>query len=527
MKKVCLVFAIICGIFSSAPAFTNDLKSDRAATGEKPQSDKTTKAIELVRAAIKAMGGEENLRAIKSVKIEAVGQLNWLEQSERPEGPYLVSYEQTRSFLNLDEKKSSQTIESKNLQTLDWSERAITYIAGNGIAAVKANGRTFPASIAQIKETEMRVALGPERVLLTALDSKDLRFDSDTIMQSVPHHVVKFTWQSVPVTIFLNANTNLPTAVETVSAFPYDHFWTIWGDVPTRTYYSVWTLEAGGARYPYQWDVQRISLPLRNVTILKLAFNPEIPADTFSIPEAVAASFKQRPQPTIDELPLGLAGQPAEEIAAGVVQIRGRWNVTFIKQNDGVVIIEAPISSGYSVKVLDEAKRRFPNLPVKAVISCSDSYPHIGGIREYAARGISIYALDINRPLLERLLAAPHGFYPDALQNKPRKANFKIISTKTVLGAGANRLEIYPIRSETGERMMMIYLPGAKFLYAADLIQRAPDGTFYMPQYLTEIMDAAKRKNLQVEKVFAMHAPPTAWSELESAVSKNMRETGK
>lgn len=103
---ICLLF-----IFSSLQCFS--------ATGN---------VREILAKAVAAMGGEDKLRALKTVETTSIGQLNWLEQSERPEGPYFVSYEQTHTFLNLDEKKSSQSIESKSLQNLDWSARAATYI---------------------------------------------------------------------------------------------------------------------------------------------------------------------------------------------------------------------------------------------------------------------------------------------------------------------------------------------------------------------------------------------------------------
>src|SRR5580692_3144427 len=49
-------------------------------------------AKDIVRAAITQVGGEDQLRALKNVRFQAIGQRNMLEQSERPEGPYVVEY---------------------------------------------------------------------------------------------------------------------------------------------------------------------------------------------------------------------------------------------------------------------------------------------------------------------------------------------------------------------------------------------------------------------------------------------------
>ena len=47
------------------------------------------------------------------------------------------------------------------------------------------------------------------------------------------------------------------------------------------------------------------------------------------------------------------------------------------------MVINAPISSGYSAQVMREAQRRFPQVPIKAVITSTAFFWHIAGIREY------------------------------------------------------------------------------------------------------------------------------------------------
>ncbi len=478
---------------------------------------------DLLQAAIKAMGGEAKLRALASLKIEGIGHSFALEQSERPEGPWIVSYEQVKELRDLTNRKLRRTSESRNSQVPDWS--GSTLIVAGEAAAIERGGRMFPSGIAQFRDAQMQMALAPERILLTALEAADLTIGKDTTMQSVPHHVVKFTWQKIPVALYLNANTNLPTAVETLNVLPYEALWSVWGDFTTRTYFTFWTLEPGGLPYPRQLDTERNNQPFKSFTVINLKLNEPTAAESFNISEDIRKAFAARPVVRFGGIPLGRPDRPVQEIVPGIVKIPGSWDIAFVRQTDGIVIIEAPISSGYSAKVLTEATRRFPDLPVKAVISTSDAFPHIGGVREYVAQNIPIYALDLNRPILDRVIASTHLTFPDALQQKPRKANFKIVSKKTVVGTGANRLEIYPIRSESGERMVMVYFPEHKLLYGSDLVQIMPDKSFFMPQYISELTEAAERENLTVEKVFAMHAAALPWTTLTSAVEKAKAET--
>ncbi|HEY7546120.1 MAG TPA: hypothetical protein VID27_14610, partial [Blastocatellia bacterium] len=487
------------GLFVQAPVAKRNVKS--------PANAKA-----MVQSAIDAMGGEAALGAIKSVQMDGIGHENLLEQSERPAGPWLVNYVEISELRDVEANRLRRATKSNNFQSDGWS--SLNVVVAGGVAAVERNGRFFPFLHREAQEAEERIVLAPERVLLVALAAADLHAEADTVIQDVPHHAVAFTWKGNPVRLLLNANTKLPTAVEIVSDHPLDMFWGLWGDLTTRIYYSLWTLEAGGIHYPRQWDEERAHLPYRSFTITKLKLNAPVSDEAFAIPDIVKEAF-EKSRMAIEDLPLGWRARgQAGELAKEIVRIPGGWDTTIVRQPDGLVIIEAPISSGYSAKVLAEAQRRFPGVTIKAVITTSDAWPHVGGIREYVARGIPIYALDLNRAILERVIVAPRKTHPDALQRNPRKPLFRIVAGKTLIGAGANRLELYPIRTESGERMMMVYLPEHKILYGSDLIQKMPDGSFFMPQYLSELVDAVNRENLAVETVFAMHLGPTTWAEV-------------
>ena len=52
-----------------------------------PQQPAQNSAADLLRSALAAMGGEEKIRALKTLHITMMGHRNLLEQSERPEGP--------------------------------------------------------------------------------------------------------------------------------------------------------------------------------------------------------------------------------------------------------------------------------------------------------------------------------------------------------------------------------------------------------------------------------------------------------
>jgi hypothetical protein len=177
-------------------------------------------------------------------------------------------------------------------------------------------------------------------------------------------------------------------------------------------------------------------------------------------------------------------------------------------------------SPAYVAGVIDKAKEQSPGQPLKAVLSTSDSWPHVGGVRQAVALGFPVYILDLNKPLLERLLASPRHLHPDLLAQSPRQPKWRIVSQKVLVGAGPNRMELYPLRGAATARQYMVYFPEHRLLYASDTLALNADGSLYAPELLREVMDAVKRENLTVTTVFAMHQEPVPWAQVTALVEK-------
>ena len=476
--------------------------------------NRSASAKQLVDDSIAAMGGAEKLRSIKVIHTKSVGHYNLLEQSERPDGPWLSINLSTEEWRDVDGGNIRRSYEQNGIFTGKTTE-----IIARDMSIID-NGNGFGPNPDNIPQTRELLAIAPERILLNALAASDLQYSGTKVIQGSTNNIVSFTWNGSPVKIYLNQNTDLLTMTDVTRARPTELFWGIWGDFSEKNYYSFWNLEEGGFRYPHQVDTFYNEQPLKTNTITGIEFNIELPKDTFSIPDAVKSNYSTQPARSYMNIPLGRPNRPPVEIAPNFVVIPGNWNVTLIKQDDGIVVIEAPISSSYSVKVIEEVKRRYPNEKIKAVISTSDAFPHFGGLREYIAARIPVYILDLNQPIINRLIASNYKTYPDNLEKKPdlKKSKLNIVSRKTTIGTGANQLELYPIRTESGERMIMIYAPQLKVIYGSDLIQPLPNGGFFMLQYISELKDAVERENLEVERAYAMHSGPLEWKKVLDAL---------
>lgn len=466
--------------------------------------------------AVAAMGGEARLRSIKSLKLSMIGHRFALEQSERPEGPWLVTYRERNELRDLSNDRLLYESRSRFWSMPEWSTPSTTVVSGG--TAARTNGQRWtPGAPVDVKDAQDVFALAPERVLFTARHAPDLRSAPGTTLHGVPQDVLAFTWNGKRLRLHLSRDTHLPTMLLIERA---DDTFGIWGDVVERRWFSFWTLEAGGLMYPRQTTVDFNGQPDTDTTILALEVDVPIDDARFAIPEETQkayAAFAARP--------FGLSGlrlDPSRvaEVVPGIVQFAGSWHVLVVRQPDGLVIVESPISSRYSREVLDAARAKFPEATVKALVTTSDAWPHFGGLREYVADGVPVHALDLNVPILRRLLDSTRSTTPDSLSAKPRPAVIHPVDRRMTIGSGETRMDLIPVRGEFGERMMLAWFPQHRLLYASDMIQRGREkGSFFMPSMLAEVEAVVRREGLDPERVVAMHLEPTPWSAVTDALA--------
>jgi hypothetical protein len=325
--------------------------------------------------------------------------------------------------------------------------------------------------------------------------------------------VLAFTWNGIPVRVLVNRFNHLPDAVETTEEFR--DFWFYWGDVQQRVYFDNWRWVAG-VEYPSNQVTERNGAVWSSTQALDIAFNGPVEEKDFAMDTKVGAMSAG--MQGLKAVPFN-AGQD-KALAEGIDLYIGPWNTTIVKQTDGLVILETPIAAKFTEGILAEAKKRYPDAPVKAVLSTSDSWPHVGGVRVDVAQGLPVYILDLNEPLLERMVTAPHTIDPDAEETAKKDPQWKIVSGRTEIGTGANRMVLYPLRGASTERQYMVYFPERKLLYASDTLVVNADHTIYDPELTHEVVQAVEREHLVVETVYAMHQAPVAWSDVVGMLQK-------
>jgi hypothetical protein len=365
--------------------------------------------------------------------------------------------------------------------------------------------------------------------LLLAERAPDLTRQPDTTLHGLPQHVVAFHHDRWPVRIYLDALNGLPSAIETTRiasrAISADIAWNAWGDLRDRVELMNYAL-IDGIRYPLQSDFLRNGAEVRSVTRSGLRVLDTVDEAAFTMQPGAPTLHV-----TLDQLALGQPAaqapdpkKPIAEIAPGVVQIPGSWYSTIVQQDDGLVILDAPISSAYAARVLAEAARRFPGQPVKAVVASTAFYWHMAGVREYAARGIPIYTRDRNVAVVRAMLAAPHTLAPDALARAPHpEVDVRGVAAPTTIGEGRNAIVVMPVR-EGEQPMVMSWIADAHLLHTAEMVQPlGPGGALLFPESMLELKHSVRAAGIPTAdlRMIGMHMSPTPWDALEQALQKN------
>lgn len=486
---------------------------------EQPGCERLT-AQQCVNQAVSAMGGERKLAAITNAQLDIAEHRELAEQSYQ-QAPFLTTYSRVRRSVDFKAGRVAET--GQNL----WPESDLgskpaesdyAFVASATGAVVRGSKGDTPGSLSMIDAAREVLALGPERLLLTAAAASDLHYLPAETLRSTAHAVVAFRWRGTPVEVLLNRYTHLPDAMQTTRSF--DDFWYAWGDVEQRVYFSNWKL-VQGIEFPTTRIEERNGLPWRSAQMLDAKFNTSLDDGTFAMDAKAAA---QSARSTGWNIPFGAAKRIT--LAPGVDLFQGPWSVTIIRQDDGVLVLEAPIGPAFTQGALAKARALYPSLPIKGVLTTSDSWPHIAGVREAVAGKLPVYALDLNLPILQRMVAAPHVLHPDGLQEHPQKPIWDSVSEQRQIGAGKNRVVLYPLRGESTGRQYMVYFPDPRLLYASDTLVLEPDHKLYDPELMHEVVQAVQRNHLKVDTVYAMHQGPLPWNEVTGLVSAALRDEG-
>jgi len=184
------------------------------------------------------------------------------------------------------------------------------------------------------------------------------------------------------------------------------------------------------------------------------------------------------------------------------------YSETFTKIGDTLYLMDATLNEERAKQDEKLIKGVFPDVSKFVVIVTDLAWPHIGGVRYWVSKGATIVSHAISREFLQKVINRKWTVQPDELQKHPRAMRFVAVNKITNLANGA--LKVIPIDGIESEGALICYLTGDKYLWGSDYFQNSQAAAANSQ----EVINAARRENIQPEKIAAEHVGLTDWSQL-------------
>jgi glyoxylase-like metal-dependent hydrolase (beta-lactamase superfamily II) len=306
------------------------------------------------------------------------------------------------------------------------------------------------------------------------------------------YDVVTFTGDNnAKVNGYINAQ-NMVERVETWIDNPF------LGDMLFEAIYSDYK-DAGGAQFPMHIVQKQGGYPIFDLQVSDVKVN---------------APVNIQPPQGRGGAPAAATANPAaqsEKLGDGVYLITGGYAVIAVDFKDYIALVESGQNEARGLAVIAEARRLFPNKPIKYLINTHSHIDHSSGLRAFVAVGATILTHQINKPYLERVLSAPHTLNPDKAQGAGKKPIVEAVGEKKVLTDGTHVVELYHLQNfGHHDGMLIVYFPKEKVLLEADGYNPAA-ATATPPNpaspFTVSLLDNIQRLKLDVQRIVPVHYP--------------------
>ena len=282
------------------------------------------------------------------------------------------------------------------------------------------------------------------------------------------------------------------------------------GDIPVVIEYADYK-DFGGVKFPTRIKQTAGGFPALDLTVTEVRPNAAV---EISVPDTVRTAMA--PYATVT----------SQMVADGVWYVTGGTHHSVaIEMSDHVIVVEAPLNDERALAVLNEVRGLAGSKPIRYVVNSHHHFDHSGGVRAFAAEGITIITHEINRAFFDKALAARGTVAPDHLAKSDKKpAAVEGVRDKRVLSDGTRSVEIHHIAGNAhADGLLMVYLPKERLLVEADAYTPPAANTAPpMPPYpfTVNLVDNVTRLGFTVDRLLPLHGQIVPLADLHLAAGR-------
>lgn len=382
-------------------------------------------------------------------------------------------------------------------QPVAGNPRSIQFVSGSAAWSQNEGGAVQPTPAAA-RDRRRQLWLTPHGLAKAAVDNH----------ARVNGRTLEFALEGLPLRVSVGAN-DLIESVEYLIDSP------VLGDVPVRLEYADYRT-VDGVPFPTKISEKTDGFLTLDVAIADV--KPGAPV-SIGIPPGVKSA------PT--------APPPAPPAVQSAVLAPGVWHLTasgygsmLVEFRDFLLMFEAPIDDARSAAVQEWVKQTLPGKPTRYVVNTHAHFDHAGGLRWYAAEGVTIITHEMNRSYYGQVWDRPRTLRPDRLARSPRRPLWQTMTEKHEVTDGTRTLELHKLRDNGHNPYILIgYLPAEKIVLYGDMYNPPPGNDprdlARTNEYAQSLHDnIALRLKLDVQTIAPVHGRAVPFENLRKAIGQ-------
>ncbi len=527
---------------STGPGVTTDPETTTGAdtTEGETTSDETTMGTTagdptLLERMLEAVGGQDQIDALASAEFQATGNRGLVNEGLNPGDPAVTASTFTTTVaLDFSDYQVRNDITRDILfvslpMPLQITEQATVgggYVSGvESIFGFPTGNMLSDRFASTLKQA---ILLNPHYLLKElsadssgAVEAGTADFDGQT------YDLLEIEDDIFPITLWVDQRTDLIVRLTTMENTHLHR------DTMLEVTYDDWQDAGDGVLFPQQVQLLLDGQLIHDETRSDVQANAELPKDTFVLPP------EANPMLNESEFDRGLVNhqhnqifasigipidglQPfitSTELVPGVHHITGGTHHSMvIEQQNGLVVIEAPLNAQRCESILSWIDMNFGGAPVTHVVLSHHHEDHSACARTFVATGATLVVHEAAETFFDDVLARPSTIEPDRLENTPiMDPIIEVVPTggSFVLDDPFNPVEIYELVNTHAADMVFPFMPNAGVAFTADIY--SPGNPSLFPTGPQEVLDAFDTHGVRmmVNTIAGAHGGTAPLAELE------------
>ena len=318
--------------------------------------------------------------------------------------------------------------------------------------------------------------------------------------------VVAFsTAEGDPVTLYFDAATHLMTRREDMG------IGSLGDEVDTYHFSDYRTLH--GLAVPHRIEIRWNGILTGRHQLVRFATTADLPDSLFEAPRGYT---------------LPVPGGPAtvEMIAEGIAyveRIGGGYRMLVVDTDEGLVVVDAPISVQATTGALALVAKAFPDRPIRHLVLTHHHGDHISGLGAFAGRGTTVLVAPGSEAYLRRMSTVRRTIGSLVPPDTVAAPQMETVHGRRRIGKGARSIEIIDAGPTShASSMLVVYVPSQKLLFQGDLLRiNRAGGPVVSPDATRDLDRIIRRERLDVRSIGAVHGLNGTMEDLRTALARS------